>query len=127
MKNFLILLFATATCLFCNCKGSDTYAGTWKAVDEQDNKSLIVFTGNTITIKKAEGEAKTINYVQNSVNYENGSCTYGIQLENGEKYEIFFPNKKRDSGLIQADKQHTLFSIDRNEYLTFEDRFGRKH
>lgn len=127
MKKYISLFFALVALLLTNCKGSESYRGNWKAMDAEGHKSEITFTENTITVKDSTGEVTTLQYTQNSIKFHNTECTFGITIKDKGTFQIYFPNKKCDSGLIRIDDNNTLYSIDRNEFLSFEDRFGRKH
>ena len=115
-----IILFFIAVILF-SCEGSDTYQGKWNALDSNDKKFAITFFPKTFSIKDSIGEIKTYNYTQNSVKTENSIETYGVFLEDGRGYQIYFPLKDESIGLILDENGERMFTISRNGYKTYEE------
>ena len=107
--------------LFCSCDGSDDYQGNWKALDLKGKKFEISFEARIFSIKDSSGTIKKYSYTQNSFKHENSIDTYGIRLEDGRGYEIFFPKNDESVGIIKDENGSTMFTISRKEYLTTED------
>ena len=119
MKNFykiLVLIFA-----LCSCQGSDRYQGSWKAMNSNGNKFEINFSPKNFSVKDSAGRSSNYPYTQNSIKLENSIATYGIQLEDGRKYQVHFPKKDKSMALILDENGNTLFTIGRNNYVTYED------
>lgn len=116
-KNISILLFI----ILFSCEGSDTYQGSWKALSSNGNKVEINFSPNTFTIKDSIGKLKTYKYTQNSVKSENSISTYGILLEDGRGYKIYFPKKDESMGLILDENEKQMFTISRKDYITYDE------
>jgi hypothetical protein len=123
MKKLAYLVLSALAILLLNCKGSNAYRGAWKAMDAKGARMEIVFDENTIAVKDSAGAVSTLHYTQNSVNFHNSERTYGISVKEGGMYQLYFP-KGETSGLIRIDENNVLYSIDRAQYIPFEDRFG---
>lgn len=110
-----------------SCSGSDTYRGTWKAINEKGEKFEIVFEAKSFTFKDSAGEVKTYKYKQNSVSIQNGVETYGIQVSDGKSYQINFPISNDESkGVIKDGTGVLIYLIGRNGYPKYEDLYGLK-
>jgi hypothetical protein len=77
--------------IFISCDGSDDIQGKWKAMDPKGNKFEIAFSPRKFSIKDSKGILKEYTYTQTSFKHENATDTYGIRLNDGRGYEIFFP------------------------------------
>ena len=120
-KNILIIAISL---LLVSCSGSDVYRGNWKATDESETKLDIVFGENDFSITE-NGETKNFEYTQNSVSIKNSVETYGIKLDDGRSFQIYFPIADDESkGAILDANGRPLYIIGRNNYLKYEDVFG---
>lgn len=88
MRKISIAYLSILTLIFLGCSGSESYRGSWKAMDLNGAKFEIFFDAKKFTVKDNLGKANNYEYSQNSVSIENSVSTYGIQLEDGRKYEI---------------------------------------
>jgi len=121
MRKPLYLFIAVVALIIAGCKGSDTYRGTWKAMDAVGAKSTLHFEDTTVTVIDSTGKTEKIGYKQNSVNLENHKETYGITLSNGNSFKIVFPNKKGEHvGFIANKDDQLIYSLGREEYVTYE-------
>jgi hypothetical protein len=116
----LILILVLANFLI-SCEGSDTYQGNWHALDGKNQKFEINFAPNKFTLKDQNGVSKTYDYTQNSVKSENSIETYGIKLEDGRGYLIYFPKTDESIGLILDENGKLMYTISRKEYITYDD------
>jgi hypothetical protein len=124
MKNKTLFLIGLIAVLLFNCSGSETYRGTWKAMDMDDQKFEISFDAKKFTIKNAEGKTQEYDYSQNSVNISNSQETFGIQLGDGRGYQIFFKNSSDESqGLIRDENGNPAFTISRKDYITYKEMY----
>lgn len=114
---FLVFLFA----LFISCEGSDTYQGNWKAIDSNGQQLEINFSPTNFTIKDNSGKTTIHEYTQNSFKSENSIETYGIKLNDGRGYQIYFPKKEQSVGLILDENGKQMFTISRTKYVTYDD------
>lgn len=122
MKNTIGLVYGFLLVLLFSCSGSETYRGTWKAMDADGNRIEILFDAKSFVVKTDSLEQKEYKYTQTQVRIENSVKTYGIQLEDGRKYQIYFPNSDDESlGLIRDEHGGTLYTISRNEFLQPEN------
>lgn len=123
MKKIKLIFIIFLISLLYSCGGSESYQGKWKALDLKGNKYEIVFTENKVSIRDGLGNLTTHNYVQNSVAHEGSSNnfadTYEIRLNNGQKYQIFFPKDEQNCGVIRYG--NGIFSISRKNYLTVDE------
>ncbi|MBD8083920.1 hypothetical protein [Chryseobacterium caseinilyticum] len=119
MKNVIIALLMSV--LLISCEGSDSYQGNWKALDKNGGKFEISFKPKAFSVKDSIGKVAEFNYSQNSVKYENGIETYGIRLEDGRKYQIFFPKNDESVGIILEESGNPIYTISRSKYLTYDD------
>lgn len=109
------------------CSGSETYRGSWKAVQMDGKKFGIVFEAKSFSVKDSSGSIEKYDYTQNSVNINNGVKTYGIKLKDGRGYEIHFPNSNNEStGIIKDENGNPTFTISRTDYLKYEDIYKLK-
>lgn len=115
------LLFLTL--LLAGCSGSDAYQGTWKALNEEGEKTEIIFEPKQMTIMDENDEAVSWSYSQNSVSFENSTHIYGIKLENGLTYSLVFQGDS-EKGIIVDQNDNILFVIGRDKYYTYEDIYG---
>lgn len=118
MKKYLLILIAF---VIVSCEGSDTYQGKWKAMDLKKAKFDIVFSPKSFSITDSIGKTKSYEYNQNSFAIESSKATYGITLEDGRAYKIYFPTSDREVGLIFDENENQLFSISRKAYINYED------
>jgi hypothetical protein len=55
------------------------------------------------------------------VEIANSVETFGIQLDDGRSYKIYFPLAKDESkGLIKDESGTPIYTISRNEYVEYE-------
>jgi hypothetical protein len=107
--------------ILLSCEGSDSYQGKWKALDLKGNKFEIVFSPKSFSIKDSSGKSHRHKYAQNSVKSENSIETYGILLEDGRGYQIYFPKKEESVGLILDENGVQMYTISRNDFTTYEE------
>lgn len=120
MKKYIA--FFLITILF-SCEGSDAYQGKWNALNLNGNKFEIIFSPQSFSIKDSIGELKTYKYTQNSIKIENTAEIYGIELEDGRGYQIYFPTKDESIGLILDEKGNEMFTISRKKHITYEELY----
>ena len=126
-NNSMIILSITIFLLFIACDGSDTYRGKWKATDREGAHYEISFGENNFTVEPDSGEIKQFSYTQNSINIENSTKTYGIQLDDGRNYQIIFPIKNDETkGIINDGNGQLIYTISRNKFMTYEDIYKFK-
>jgi len=124
MKKSLTLLSAVFIFLLAACSGSDTYRGSWKALDENGAKYELLFDANTFSIKDSTRKSKRFEYTQNSVNVTNSVETYGIKLQDGRALEINFPKADDESvGIIVDGNGKPIYTIGRNDYVQYDDLY----
>ncbi|MGH2666467.1 hypothetical protein [Flavobacterium sp.] len=116
-KLFLLLLVTT---LF-SCEGSDTYQGKWSALDPNGRKFEITFSPTNFSIKDSTGKSKKYEYTQHSVTTENSLETYGIRVDDGRAYQIYFPKKDESVGIILDENGIPLFTISRKGHITYQE------
>lgn len=121
IKAVVVILLVVLT---TSCSGSDTYLGKWKAIDAKGNKCEINFSENEFTVTDNSGKTTVHNYMQHGVMHQGSTNktidTYEIRLNNGMKYQLYFPNADDASGVIRLDYGENVYSISRTEYLTAE-------
>lgn len=120
MKKVFLLLFLTII-LLSSCEGSDSYQGKWKAMNAKGEKFEIAFSPKSFAIKDSLGKSQEYKYTQNSIKSENSIESYGILLEDGRGYLIYFPLKDESIGLIKDENGEQMFTISRNKYITYEE------
>lgn len=119
-KNILILLIVAISLL--RCSGSDSYRGSWKAVNMKGKEFVLDFQSKKFSIKDGAGKKETFTYKQHSVSIENSVSTYGIQLGDGRKLIIHFPFANKDHiALLKDENGLPLYTLCRKEYLSYED------
>lgn len=116
-----LILFFTICCLLWACEGSESYQGTWKAMNSKNEKFEITFTPTAFSIKDSLGQIKTYQYTQNAIKSENSAETYGIQINDGRGYQIFFPVKDESIGLILDENGSQMFTISRKKHISYDD------
>ena len=127
MKKNKNLLLGLVIILMASCSGSDFYQGNWKATDLKGEKFDILYEANKFYIKDTTGEQSDFDYTQNYVSIENGVRTYGIKLSDGRNYFIHFPfSNDASKGIIKDANNKILYTIGRNDYITYEDLYELK-
>ncbi len=127
MRKAINFLLGLVLISLYSCSGSDTYRGTWKAINEKGERSEITFEAKSFTFKDSSGQVKSYDYKQNSVSIKNGVETYGIKVSDGRSYQINFPLPKDESkGVIKDGSGTPIYLIGRNEYVKYEDLYGLK-
>ncbi len=117
LGSFLGLIFI----LLISCEGSDSYQGKWKAIDSAGKKVEIVFSLTSFSIKDSLGKSNEYKYTQNSIKSENSIETYGILLEDGRGYQIYFPKKDESVGLLFDENGKVMYTIGREDYITYDE------
>lgn len=107
--------------IFFSCEGSDSYQGNWKALDSNGKKFEINFSPTKFAIKDSIGKCNIYEYTQNSIKSENSIETYGILLQDGRGYQIYFPKKDESVGLILDENGKQMFTISRKTYVTYDE------
>jgi hypothetical protein len=124
MKKVSITLLGILAIVLVGCSGSESYRGSWKALNSKGAKFELFFDAKKFTIKDSLGKVQKYEFSQNSVSIENSVSTYGIQLEDGREYEINFPNSKDESlGLMKDENGTPIYTIGRKNYIKYEDIF----
>lgn len=127
MRTLINLILSLVLVSLFSCSGSDTYRGSWKAINAKGEKFEINFDAKSFTVKDSAGQVKTYKYKQNSVSIQNSVETYGIQVSDGRGYQINFPIAKDESrGVIKDGSGIPIYLIGRTEYLKYEDIYGLK-
>lgn len=122
MKKLKYAFFFLAFALIVACSGSDTYRGLWKATDANGNQVEINFEPESFSVKDTLGNSREYNYSQNSIKTSNSVKTYGIKLSDGRSYQINFPNTSTDDvAIIMDENGKVIYTINRNEYILYED------
>jgi hypothetical protein len=123
MKKIKLIFTLLLMALLYSCGGSESFQGKWKALDLKGNKYEITFTEHKVSIKDSLGKLTTQSYFQTSVGHVGSSNNfpdnYEIILNNGIKYQIFFPKEEQNCGLIRYG--NGIFSISRKGYLTVDE------
>ena len=126
MQKIKLILNLFSFIILLSCNGSDSYIGNWKALDIKEKKYEIIFSKDKISIKDNSG--KLLNqqtYIQIRNGHQGSSNrfidTYDILLNNGIKYEIYFPKNDEDCGLIRYKTGEILYTISKTKYLTIDD------
>ncbi len=117
LSSFLGLIFT----FLISCEGSDSYQGKWKAIDSAGKKVEIVFSPTSFIIKDSQGKSNKYQYTQNSIKSENSIETYGILLEDGHGYQIYFPKKDESVGLLFDENGKVVYTIGREDYVTYDE------
>lgn len=121
--NVCLLVCCLALLMFA-CSGSDTYRGSWKAMDASGAKYEIVFDANNFSVKDSAGKTSSYKYTQNSVHINNSVETYGIKLDDGRGYKVTFPIAADETkGLILSESGEAVYSINRNDYTNPADLY----
>ncbi|MDO5073730.1 MAG: glycosyl transferase [Neisseria animaloris] len=123
-KYIFSLLFSGAIILLLNgCSGSETYRGTWKAMDTNNVPMEIVFEEKQFTLSDLQKNTKkTYRYSQNTIQYENGKRRYGIQVENGASFSIAFPfQNDEERAMLIAPDNTVVMTLDRTKHLPLKD------
>jgi hypothetical protein len=127
MKKFTVLLLGVLIVFLVGCSGSESYRGSWKAMDANGAKYEIFFDAKSFTVKDSTGKSEKYDYTQNSVKIENSLKTYGIKLGDGRGYQINFPNARNETlGLIKDENGNPIYTISRNAYTSYEDIYKLK-
>lgn len=123
MKTLSTLLLALLATVLCACEGSDTYRGSWNAIDPSGAKFKITFGAKNITIKDSTGKSENYTYKQNSVALKNKTKTYGIELSNGTQYTIYFEDLDTDStGIIGNSNGQGVYMISKKTLSSAQAR-----
>jgi len=120
MKKYNLILISLFT-IFFSCEGSDSYQGKWKALNSEGKKFEINFSPTKFSIKDSVGKTNSYKYTQNSIKSENSIETYGIILEDGRGYQIYFPKKDESAGLILDENGKQMFTISRKNYISYDE------
>lgn len=123
-KNLFNLLLFALVLTFSACSGSETYRGKWLVVDADGNNQELFFTEDRMTLKKSETDSTVWTYTQNSVSIENASSKYGIKLDNGASFTVFFPTGDKTKGAIADANDNIIYIIGRTKHYSYQDVFG---
>lgn len=125
MKKVKYILVLLAVVFLAACSGSDTYRGDWKATNAEGEQYSLTFQAKSFTVTNVDGEVTNYNYTQNSVSIENSVETYGLNLEDGRKYQLNFPLANDESvGVLLDSNGKVLYAIGRNDYITYDDIYS---
>jgi len=120
-RNVFLLIFVL--CLV-SCSGSDVYQGNWKATDADGNKFEIDFEPKSFEIKDMNGKVVKYEYTQNSVKIENSVKTYGIRLNDGRAFNLFFPLANDTSkAIMMLENNEPIYTISRTSYIKYKDLY----
>lgn len=112
MKKLSLLFCGFLALVLVSCSGSDTYRGTWNAIDTKGSTFKITFDAKNFIVKDSSGKTESFEYSQYSVKLENSKKTYGIKLGNGTQYTLYFEDIAKDStGIIYLENGDPLFKI----------------
>jgi hypothetical protein len=124
MKTSHIIIYSLLAIFMMGCSGSDTYRGTWKAMDGNGAKYEITFEAKSLSIKDSTGKIEKYGYTQNSVKIENSVKNYGIQVSDGRGYQINFPKANDEStGIIKDANGNPVYTLGRNSYVKYDEIF----
>ncbi len=119
MRNIITSLLLVGFVVLAGCSGSDTYLGDWKATDANGDKYTLTFRAKDFSIRKAEGDSLNFKYTQNSMKTENSIKTYGLKLDDGRGYNMYFPVPKDASRcLMTMEDGKPVYALSRTSYLT---------
>jgi hypothetical protein len=122
MKKHQFLFLLIVAISLVRCSGSDSYRGSWKAVDMKGKEFVLDFQSKKFSIKDGAGKKETFTYKQHSVSIVNSVSTYGIQLGDGRKLIIHFPFANKDHiALLKDENGLPLYTLCRREFLSYED------
>ncbi len=122
MKILKFIFLTLTASIIISCSGSDFYRGSWNALNAKGEKYTIIFDEKKFAVKDSAGATKDYTYSQNSVAIKNSTKTYGIRLGDGRNFEIHFPTANNDGvGLIKDENGMPLFTISRNNFVSYED------
>jgi len=118
MKKIGSFLIGLATIILISCSGSDAYRGSWKAIDAEGDSLILNFDANSFILTDTNGNnSVSYEYTQNAVKIENSAKTYGIRLNNGGEFSIFFPAASNaTAGYIYDIEGTLLYIISRTHY-----------
>lgn len=124
MKKLICYSISLVVLILTACSGSTMYRGAWKGMEPNGRKVEIVFDAKKFTVTDSLGQVNTFTYTQNSVHIENGSKKYGIILDKGGSYEIYFPSSSDESrALITNELGNPMYTIGRKDYVSYEELF----
>ena len=128
MKKLKLALFICIISLISSCDGAETYQGKWKALNSKGEKYEITFSSEEIIIKDSLGKSTKNSYIQTGCGHygysDKSIDTYKILLNNIQSYQIHFPKKDENIGLIYIvldEGESLMYTISRKSYLTYED------
>jgi hypothetical protein len=125
MRNNITTLLIFASVALTGCSGSDTYLGEWKGTDINGDKYTLSFKPKKFSIKRASGDSLNFEYTQNSVKIENSVRTYGIRLNDGRAYNIFFPIANDVSKcLMTMENGKPVYTLSRTSYLSQDEIYS---
>ncbi len=119
----MLMLFAFTALV--GCKGSDNYLGEWKGTDINGDKYILSFQPKDLSIKRENGDSLSFKYTQHEVKLENSTKTYGIKLDDGRTYKIFFPiANDLSKALMTMEDGKPVYTISRTEFLSQEKLYS---
>ena len=125
MRNYLSSFFILAIIFLTGCSGSDTYLGDWKATDINGDKYILAFKPKSFYIKKESGDSLNFEYTQNSVKIENSVKTYGIKLDDGRVYNLFFPVANDVSMcLMTMENGKPVYTLNRTSFMSQDEIYS---
>jgi len=117
---YIILLLGLVS-----CEGSENYQGSWFATNRDGEHFDIEFDSHFFSVVNDSGDSSIHKYSQHSYKYENSVTTYGIKLEDGRNYNVFFPFAKDSTkAVIQLESQEVLYTLCRDSFILFEDIYA---
>lgn len=107
------------------CSGSDAYMGAWKGTDINGDKYTLFFKPKSLSITRANGESLSFKYTQNSVKFENSVRTYGITLDDGRVYQMYFPlSNDKSKCLMTMEDGKPAYTLSRTSYLSRDEMYS---
>jgi uncharacterized lipoprotein YehR (DUF1307 family) len=124
MKKIKLVIVNCLFLLLYSCGSSDDYQGKWKAVNLEGEKHEITFLQKKITIREISGNTVQYSFIQTGMGHQGSTertiDNYTILLNNGAKYQIYFPKNDETMGIILDENGAPLFTISRKDFLSYD-------
>ncbi|RXR32970.1 hypothetical protein EQG68_05620 [Flavobacterium piscinae] len=124
MEKIKLVLVNCLLLLLYSCGSSEDYQGKWKAVNLEGDKYEITFLQKKITIKEISGNTVQHTFIQTGMGHQGSTertiDNYTILLNNGAKYQIYFPKNDETIGIILDENGVPLFTISRKDFLSYD-------
>lgn len=107
------------------CAGSQDYRGDWKATNRAGERFDISFSEHDFQVTNESGEVNNHEYSQYSFKHSDGVSTYGIKLEDGRAFNVFFPLKQDSTkAVIELESKEVIYTLCRDRFLLYEELFA---